>query len=346
MPADRGPRRRAALLCVDIQEETHDVKSFTFVSPQGKQFAFRAGQYFRFQLDPDDPDGSRCYSISSSPLRANAITVTVKRVAGGRVSNWMHDRLQAGTRVKGIGPSGDFVHSSADRLLLLSAGSGITPVMSMLREMVDRAQPVDAVFLHACRSPRDIVFRAELMALIPRLKGMRLHILPESVDGERGWPGLSGRISRDYLALVVPDLAQRHVLCCGPEPFMAAVEAMTRDMGLPPARFLRESFGGVEKVDLPAATAPGAEGLFQVQFLKQGKTIEIGADQTVLSCARKASVRIPSSCANGVCGTCKSKLVKGSVDMNHAGGIRQREIDAGFFLPCCSRPRSDLVIER
>lgn len=127
---------------------------------------------------------------------------------------------------------------------------------------------------------------------------------------------------------------------------MAAVEAMTRDMGLPPARFLRESFGGVEKVDLPAATAPGAEGLFQVQFLKQGKTIEIGADQTVLSCARKASVRIPSSCANGVCGTCKSKLVKGSVDMNHAGGIRQREIDAGFFLPCCSRPRSDLVIER
>jgi glycine betaine catabolism B len=85
---------------------------------------------------------------------------------------------------------------------------------------------------------------------------------------------------------------------------------------------------------------------FSVQFCKQNKTVSVPADQTVLSCAKKAGVRIPSSCSNGICGTCKSKLLIGLVDMNHSGGIRQREIDAGLFLPCCSKPLSDLVIER
>src|SRR5262249_32453141 len=98
------------------------------------------------------------------------------------------------------------------------------------------------------------------------------------------------------------------------------------------------------------AAIPAAEvsvnKVYEVEFAKQARRIDVAAEQTVLSCAKKSGVRIPSSCSNGVCGTCKSKLLSGSVDMNHNGGIRQREIDAGFFLPCCSKPLTDLVIER
>jgi glycine betaine catabolism B len=343
-----NPDTDDTLLCVDVHDETHDVKSFTFVSPERKRFAFSAGQYFTFELGIDGEEDGRCYSISSSPLRSNAITITVKRVAGGKVSNWLHDNLKPGTQVRATGPLGKFVRPTAKKYLFVSGGSGVTPVMSMAREMADAAEPVDVVFLHAGRTPRDLVFRNELATLSERLKGFRLHFLPESVATERSWSGISGRVTKEYLGLAVPDLAERTVMCCGPAPFMVAMRSLALDLGVTSSNYHEESFDGTSVEDVAAVTARESDDAktFSVQFAKQAKTIEVRADQTVLACAKKASVRLPSSCANGICGTCKSKLVSGTVDMNHGGGIRQREIDAGFFLPCCSKPLSDLVIER
>ncbi|MET2831183.1 hybrid-cluster NAD(P)-dependent oxidoreductase [Mesorhizobium shangrilense] len=342
-----NPDTDDTLLCVDVHDETHDVKSFTFVSPERKSFAFSAGQYFMFELGIDGEDDGRCYSVSSSPLRPGAITTTVKRVTGGKVSNWLHDNLKPNMRVRASGPLGKFTRPTAKKFLFISGGSGITPVMSMAREMADTAQPVDVVFLHAGRSPRDLIFRNELANLAERLKGFRLHLLPENIASERSWSGISGRISKEFLSLAMPDIADRTVMCCGPAPFMMAARAIAAELGVATSNYHEESFDRAEIQDAPS---PGGDAVkaksFKVQFSKQGKTIVAGADQTVLSCAKKSGVRLPSSCANGICGTCKSKLVSGSVDMNHEGGIRQREIDAGFFLPCCSKPLSDLVIER
>lgn len=335
------------LVCVDVHDETHDVKSFTLASPEGKRFSFRAGQYFMFEPGIDGEADGRCYSISSSPLRTNAVTVTVKRVPGGRVSNWLHDHLAAGMALKASGPLGSFVRPPAKKYMFLSGGSGITPVMSMVREMADRAEPVDVAFMHAGRSPLDLVFRRELEQLSHRVKGLRLHFLPEDIGQERCWSGLTGRINKEYLALAVPDLAERVIMCCGPAPFMAAAKGITAELGVPVFNYHEESFDAavIEEAPLPLEELVQAK-TFSVSFSKQAKQIQVRADQTVLSCAKKASIRLPSSCANGICGTCKSKLISGSVDMKHGGGIRQREIDAGFFLPCCSKPLSDLVVER
>ena len=335
------------LVCIDVHQETHDVKTFTFASPQGKRFAFEAGQYFLFDLEVGGEPESRCYSISSSPHRSNAFSVTVKRVAGGRISNWLHDTLAAGSAVKANGPLGHFIRPNAKKYLFLSGGSGITPVMSMVRELVDTCAPADIVFVHAARSPKDLIFRDELACLATRAKGLRLQFLPETVLGESRWPGLTGRISASYMQLAVPDLAERVVMCCGPAPFMAAARAITAELGLPPSNYIEESFDAavIDDADTPVVEEI-ATRTFQVSFAKQGRQIEVSGEQTVLSCAKKAGVKLPSSCSNGVCGTCKSKLVSGTVDMNHNGGIRQREIDASLFLPCCSKPLSDLVIDR
>ncbi|KPF47472.1 hybrid-cluster NAD(P)-dependent oxidoreductase [Rhizobium sp. AAP43] len=336
-----------ALVCIDVHDETHDVKSFTFVSPQGKAIRFAAGQYFLFEPDIDGEDNGRCYSISSSPLRPNAITVTTKRVAGGKVSNWMHDTLRAGMQIKASGPMGRFIRPAAKGYVFLSGGSGITPVMSMLREIADRAEPADVVFLHAGRSPKDLVFREELVLLARRMKGVRLLFLPEEISTDRAWHGFSGRISRELMALAIPDIAERVVMCCGPAPFMAAARTICTSLGVSEDRYIEESFDAAVIEDTPApAMETVAAKSFEVRFAKQGKAIAVSSDQTVLSQAKKAGLRIPSSCANGICGTCKSKLVSGTVDMQHDGGIRQREIDAGFFLPCCSKPLSDLVVDR
>jgi glycine betaine catabolism B len=107
-----------------------------------------------------------------------------------------------------------------------------------------------------------------------------------------------------------------------------------------------EDDAAVTDEDAVSAPIPAEEKTFKVEFSKQARTIEVTSKQTVLSCAKKSGVTIPSSCGKGLCGTCKSKLLGGAVDMKHSGGIRQREIDAGYFLPCCSRPLSNLVIDR
>ena len=134
------PESDDKLVCIDVHDETHDVKSFTFVSPGRKQFEFSAGQYFKFELGLDNEDDGRCYSVSSSPLRRNAITITVKRVPGGKVSNWLHDNLTPNTAVCASGPLGRFVRPAANKFLFLSGGSGITPLMSMARELADTAE--------------------------------------------------------------------------------------------------------------------------------------------------------------------------------------------------------------
>lgn len=335
-------------MCVDVHAETHDVKTFTFVSCEGKRFNFRAGQYFSFDTTVEGEDETRCYSISSSPLRQNAFSVTVKRVQGGKISNWFHDNVTPGQKLKATGPLGQFAcPSQAKKLLLLSGGSGITPVMSMAREFDDNFLPVDVIFLHAGRSPLDLVFRNELAIIANRLKGFRLFLLPEVLTGEASWPGLSGRISRELLELLIPDLASRTIMCCGPAPFMAAAKKIAQELRVPSEFYLEESFDAAVIEDAPAALVEiaGAK-TFKVEFAKQKRTIDVQAEQTVLAMAKKAGVKIPSSCSNGLCGTCKSKLVSGAVDMDHNGGIRQREIDAGLFLPCCSKPLSDLVIDR
>ena len=341
------PESDDTLVCLAVHQETHDVKSFTFASPEGRRFSFEAGQYFLFDFPIDGDSESRCYSISSSSHRTNAFTVTVKRVPNGIVSNWLHDNLAPGAIVKAQGPLGHFVKPSANKLLLLSGGSGITPVMSIVRDLCDTCEPVDVIFVHAARSPLDLIFRAELSHLAGRVMGLRLHFLPEQTSGEPSWPGLTGRISSEFMKLAVPDISERVVMCCGPAPFMAAARRISSELGVPAASYIEESFDAavIDEGQIPVVVEPAGK-VFQVEFSRQGRKIDVPDEQTVLSCAKKAGVRVPSSCSNGVCGTCKSKLVSGSVDMKHNGGIRQREIDAGLFLPCCSKPLSDLVIER
>jgi glycine betaine catabolism B len=337
------------LVCVDVHEETHDVKTFTFVSREGKQFAFSAGQYFAFDMTIDGEAETRCYSISSSPMRRNAISFTVKRVAGGKASNWLHDTMMPGISIRATGPIGSFVRpqKGAGKYLLVSGGSGITPLMSMAREMADEGRPVDTVFLHAGRSPLDLVFRADLAAIATRLKGFRQFLLPESLAGEPSWPGVAGRVSRPLLEIVVPDLAERIVMCCGPAPFMAAIKRTVTELGVSADCYFEESFDAVA-MDTAPENVPNSttDTVYAVEFSKQKRTIDVSSQQTVLSAAKKGGIRLPSSCSTGLCGTCKSKLLSGSVDMQHNGGIRQREIDAGLFLPCCSRPLSNLVVER
>ncbi|MFC5728127.1 MULTISPECIES: hybrid-cluster NAD(P)-dependent oxidoreductase [Nocardioides] len=355
---------QTVLVCTAVSDVTHDVKNFVF-EPEGDQlFEFDAGQFLTLMLDIDGNPVNRCYTISSPPTRPNRIAITVKRVVGGKVSNWIHDNIVPGSKVTAMAPLGAFTlaRRPAEKLLFLSAGSGITPLMSMLRTLYDLGSDADVVFLHSARTPSDIVFRSELAAIETLMPNLRVvHVCEADYPSER-WGGMRGRLSPTMLHTIVPDLLERTVFNCGPVPYMDAVRRILGELDYDLGNYYEESFTfddpampgatpppeGVAYEDIAIAEPPaGDDGVatYSVEFAKSGRTVTCRADENVLDAALAAGVRVPSSCSQGMCGTCKLPKLSGEVEMNHNGGIRPREITAGKILACCSKPLSDLSLD-
>jgi glycine betaine catabolism B len=344
------------LVCRAVRQETHDVRTFVLAPRDPRLFAYKPGQFLTFTFEIGGETIHRCYTISAAPTRPHAVSITVKRVPGGPVSNWLHDNLKPGGTVKALGPMGEFTcfDHPAEKYLFLSGGSGITPLMSMARTFHDLALPRDVVFVHSARTPADIIFRAELDGMARHAPAFRFVPVCEADAPAEAWGGFRGRLSRAMLEQIAPDFREREIFVCGPSPYMAAIRAMLREAGFDMSRHHEESFNfeelsGAEQaavIEAEAAEAAPAKRMFRVEFARTRRVIECPEDMFVLEAARKAGIRLPSSCTKGLCGTCKSKLVSGTVEMKHAGGIRQREIDAGMTLLCCSKPTSDLVVER
>lgn len=334
------------LVCRQVREETKDVKSFVFSARTPKRFRFTPGQFLTFDFPIGGEIVNRCYTISSAPSRPYLLSITVKRVPGGPVSNWLHDTMKPGMEVAVSGPMGEFcdaLHPAAKKLFL-SGGSGITPLMSMSRAAYDLADGTDIVFVHSARSAEDIIFRDELALIERGLPDFRAVSVCESGR----WEGFRGRLSLPMIELIAPDFREREIFCCGPAPYMAAVRGLLDAAGFDRAHYHEESFAFEELAGGAAEPAPsaGSGQSFRVTLAKSNKSFDCPADGFVLDAARKAGVRLPSSCAQGLCGTCKTKMVSGQVEMNHKGGIRQREIDQGLVLICCAKPKSDLVLDR
>jgi ferredoxin-NADP reductase len=340
------------LVCVGVEQETHDVLSFTLSAHELTGLRFDAGQYLTLTVEVDGEHLSRCYTIASAPTRPDSLTITVKRVEDGPVSNWLHDRVRPGTQLRVAGPFGKFstARHPAAKYLFLSAGSGITPLMSMTRSAAELPQGSDIAFVHCARTPDDIIFRRELAQLHASNEGFRVVAVCEQDSAREVWHGPRGRLSLALLRDVVPDLGEREVFTCGPAPYMDAVRSILEQAGVDPSRCHEESFDftTVTAVDPtpPVTYSETTDALgYSIELRRSGRTISCGPGSTVLGAAALAGMTLPSSCGEGICGTCKTTLISGNVDMDHQGGIRRREIDQNKILLCCSTPTTDLVID-
>lgn len=334
------------LVCTRVEQVTHDVKSFFLARRDGAAPPFEPGQYLTVTVDTDAGEQQRCYTIASPPTCPDLLTLTVKRVPGGPVSGWLHDRVGVGDTLRASGPYGRFStsHHPAAKYLFLSAGSGITPVMSMSRTLRDSGSAADVVFVHSARSPRDIIFRDELAELAER-PGFAATVICESATPEDRWAGATGRLTLRSLLQAAPDLHDREVFTCGPPGYMAAVRELASLAGVAPDRYHEESFdlGGRAPAAPEESSAPAPPRT--VEFRRSGRSVECGPGQSILDAALRAGLRPPSMCTQGVCGTCRTTLVAGEVDMQHAGGIRPRDVERGQILLCCSRPLGDVVLD-
>lgn len=342
--------RTNRLRCVARLSETSDVMTFVFEAVDAAWFRYLPGQFVTLELPVGPEPVMRTYTLSSSPSRPMTVAVTVKAQASSIGTRWMFEQLMPGMELKAHGPLGDFtfLRHPGEKYLFISAGSGVTPMMSMTRFMADRAPDSDVAFLTCARSPRDILFAGELSlisALMPRL---RIGYVVETAAPQDGWHGLTGRIDATRLSLLVPDFRERTVFCCGPEPFMRGVRGILADAGFDMGQYHEESFQPAAAaapllVAEIAAAAPVAAAT--VTFSLAGKQGKCPPGQTILQTARLSGVRIGAACEGGLCGTCRVLKLSGEVDMAHNGGILDDEIEEGYILACCSRPIGDVSIE-
>lgn len=356
------------LRCKAVIPTTHDVSTFVLEPMNGRSFVFAPGQYVVVTVTIEGQRHQRCYTISSPPTRPHLLTITVKRTPEGLVSNWLHDSLERGGRLEVAGPFGEFTlaRHRAAKYLFLSAGSGITPLMSMTRTLADLGGPADVAFIHSARSPGDIVFRRELDALPSSGLDLLVASICEAHSPDEVWTGPLGRLSAEMLSALVPDVAEREVFMCGPGPYLGSAETVLSELGVPTAQVHQESFvieparplsvvpdvtdevSAGAPVDPAGEETPGTmreQTLATVAFARSGLEVQVAPGTSVLEAAAEAGVLIRSACGQGLCGTCKSDLLEGSVDMQHAGGIRPREVAGGKFLPCCSYPVGNLVVD-
>ncbi|MDS9469849.1 hybrid-cluster NAD(P)-dependent oxidoreductase [Paracoccus sp. MBLB3053] len=339
------------LECCSVVPEAADVATISFVSPGGALFKYEPGQFLTLELPVPGGNVWRTYTISSSPSRPLTISVTVKAQAGSLGTRWMLDHLKPGMRIRASGPLGIFTMPRREKkkYLFISAGSGVTPSLSMTSYLFDRGTDIDVVFVNCAKSPSEIIGRQQLEQMAARVPSIKLYFIVEQDDPYRVWTGLRGRLNQLMIGLIASDYLEREVYCCGPEPFMDAVREMLISLGYDMGRYHQESFGTPVETQADAIVhddlVPDARAEASIAFTRSQVSKACHETDTILAVARASGIVIPFGCTFGVCGTCKVRKLSGQVQMVHSGGISEEDIENGYVLACCSRPIGGVAID-
>ncbi len=339
------------LECVMVVPEAPDVKSFCFKTADDSWFRYMPGQFITLELPVNGEKLLRTYTMSSSPSRPLSISVTVKAQKDSIGTRWMLDTLKVGDRLKAFGPGGifSFMQYPAERFLFIAAGSGITPMMSMTRWLLDNGEHTDIAVINCARRPSELLFANELRRMAQRVPDIKLSFVVEEDDPYAASAGYKGRLNQLMLELMAPDYMEREVFCCGPAPFMQTVRNVLNAAFFDMAHYHEESFQAPirdeEQIPEHDDVVPDQETDATIRFSISGLEADCRETDTVLEVARANGLNIPSACQFGVCGTCKVRKTEGDVHMVHNGGISDREIAQGYVLACCSRPIGAIEVE-
>ena len=343
---------RGQLRVGSIVTETPSVKTFRLLPSSSDRFlpfSFVPGQFLNVAFGIGGARMNRSYSISSSPTQRDHVELTVRREPRGAVSRHMIDLLKVGDQIEAGGPVGKFTFTGteADSIVLIAAGVGITPMISITRYLTERSWSGDIFFNYTCRNPTDFIFANEVAAL-QRLNP-KLHVAVTISQAEgTDWKGARGRISKEWLTQTVPDLASRRVHLCGPPSMMDLIKAILTELGVPPDRVKTEAFGATKPAQVapgttakPAAPATGPV----VIFSNNNKSAKIHVDQTVLELSEELGIGIEFSCRVGTCGLCKVTMTSGEVEMAVEDALDADDKAKGIILACQAKPKGDVAVE-
>lgn len=341
-----------------IIRETNDASSIVFEIPENLKttFNYQAGQYLTISTKINGVEERRAYSFSSSPLTDSNPTITVKKVEGGKISSWIHQDLKPSETVMLMPPMGKFIWQNEThnpQLVLFAGGSGITPVMSILKTALQSNSQAQITLYYANRDLDSVIFRQTLVHLEATYNGRLrvVHILEKGHDGHQGYIGRPG--AEDYKAILqkegLNNAADFYI--CGPSGMMDQVKKALQLLNIPNEKIHTEYFTSPTNNSPADAVKPvtvqdeAFSGNAETTIELNGDTYEITvtATQTILEAAKEQDVDPPYACQMGVCTTCRAKLIEGKVEMTEREGLSDAEIADGYILTCQSHPRSNKV---
>lgn len=333
-----------ALVCTEKWYETPDTVSFVLACPENaRRFHFKPGQFASLGFEIDGQIEYRAYSISTLP-KQTMMKFTVKRVEGGKVSNHVIDTLSPGDRVQLLKPQGAFNNvdcSHRGRVALISAGCGITPVMSMAVDWLSRGG-VDIVFIHIARDVLNTIYYEELLHLNTVHPSFHLKLLlKQAGDSEH----MQGRLDQDYLLKLCPDILERTVYLCGPERFMQDVTSYLDHIGFQMSDCYQERFSATAiGMNSPQPAAKDGNASVTVEVPGFGVSAEAQEGDSLLDVLESAGVPVIAACRSGICGSCKCRVEQGQIEFSSQETLSEAEIRDGYVLACSSRIRSDLKV--
>jgi ferredoxin-NADP reductase len=333
VPSEHGYH---ALTVARVIDETSDTRSFVLEIPPAlqRQFAYAAGQFCTFRASIDGEPVARCYSMSSAPETGDPFTVTVKRVAGGKMSNWMNDALGPGDSIDVMPPAGRFVLRPVDTpIVAFAGGSGITPVVSIIKAALTSTSR-EVALVYANRDPGSVIF-ADAIERLRAGSGGRLSV-HHHFDSEKGF------LDAAACAVLVGERAHADFYVCGPGAYMTVVRAGLDQRGLDPNRLFIEWFDSPDEASSSSPESETESIVVRIERRKHRLKYEPG--DTILEAARRAGLKPPFACQAGECATCMAHLAEGEVRMRANNALTADEVEQGWILTCQAIPTSREVV--
>ena len=320
-----------------IRQETDDVYSIELIAQDF--YPYEPGQYALVSIR-NTPDIVRAYTLSSTPGMSRFLTLTVRRIENGIGSTWLTSEIKVGDQIWLSDPMGKFTCTNiiSDHYLLVAGGCGITPIISMTRWLLKHKPNVDVVVIYSVHSPKDVIFKREwdlLKAQFPQLK----FFINASVEAEEGF--ISGRLNRQMLAELVPNIDDFTVLTCGPESYMQDLHSITESLGVPPEHFFLEQFHtSAENCLLDNSKQVSLSITNPVP-----QTFSVPVGMTLLAALESHKMPIIAACREGICGSCKTLVLNGEYEVETNGSLTEAEIKQGYVLACSCRLKGNLSVD-
>ena len=340
----------------EIEKETEEASTIHFWHPLNEVVAYRPGQFLTLLLPFEDKKVRRSYSMSSSPYTDVSLAITIKRVPGGFASNYLLDTIKEGDILEAMEPTGNFFPKQEDdqtrQVVFIGAGSGITPLFSMIKSILMVEQESEVFLLFGSRNEESIIFNSKINALQFKY-GERFKVVHTLSQPSVEWTGEMGRLNKSHILKIIEklpslDKSTAEYFLCGPDDMMEEAHRALAILAVPDNKIRKESFLTATTTHAGEVTMEEDDTLKtrEITLFYEGTEYKLAVKphETVLEAALNMDIDLPYSCQAGMCTACLGRCVSGKVQLDEEDALSEAELKEGFILTCVSHPMSDDVV--